>query len=143
MGKFTDRIAAREPTVNAVIAEKKYTLFGTFLIKNAVIGIVIPEIRVAPLVSHWARLDDTPKYSVKFGIIFAVTVVDIDVINAAASSVTKIPVLCTFDILSLLLIIYFFLSLCPNMTFLILRAVPACVDLMPILLIKLIVSTAQ
>lgn len=51
-------MAAREPTVNAVIAEKKYTLFGTLLIKNAVIGIVIPEISVAPLVSHWARLDD-------------------------------------------------------------------------------------
>ena len=99
-------MAAREPTVNAVIAEKKYTLFGTLLIKNAVIGIVIPEISVAPLVSHWARLDDTPKYFVKFGIIFAVTVVDIDVINAAASSVIKIPVLCTFEILFLSLIIF-------------------------------------
>ncbi|MDE7232476.1 MAG: hypothetical protein K2N37_05330, partial [Lachnospiraceae bacterium] len=105
-GKFTDRMAAREPNVNAVIAEKKYTLFGTLLIKNAVIGIVIPEIKVAPLVSHWARLDDTPKNAVKFGIIFAVTVVDIDVINAAAINVIKIPVLCTFEISFLSLIIF-------------------------------------
>ena len=99
-------MAAREPTVNAVIAVKKYTLFGTLLIKNAVIGIVIPEISVAPLVSHWARFDDTPKNSVKFGIIFPVTVVDIDVINAAANNVIKIPVLCTFEMLFLLLIIF-------------------------------------
>lgn len=47
--------------VNAVIAEKKYTLFGIRLIKNAVIGIVIPEIKVAPLVSHWARFEETLK----------------------------------------------------------------------------------
>ena len=66
----------------------------------------MPEISVAPLVSHWARFDDTPKYSVKFGIIFAVTVVDMDVINAAAISVMKIPVLCIFDILFLSLLIF-------------------------------------
>lgn len=59
---------------------------------------VIPEIKVAPLVSHWARFDETPKNSVKFGIIFPVTVVDIEVINAAASNVTKMPVLCKSDI---------------------------------------------
>ena len=65
-------------------------------------GMVIPEIKVAPLVSHWARFDETPKNSVKFGIIFPVTVVDIEVINAAASNVTKIPVLCKSDMLFLL-----------------------------------------
>lgn len=59
---------------------------------------MIPEIKVAPLVSHWARFEETPKNAVKFGIIFPVTVVDIEVVNAAASSVIKIPVLCIFDI---------------------------------------------
>ena len=87
--------------VNAVIADRKYILFGTRLIRNAVIGMVIPEIKVAPPVSHWARFDETPKNSVKFGIIFPVTVVDIEVIKAAASSVIKIPVLCTSDMLFL------------------------------------------
>ena len=111
MGKLTDKTAVREPTANAVMAERKYILFGTLLIKNAVIGIVIPEISVAPLVSHWARFDGTPKYCVKFGIRFAVTVVDMDVINAAAISVMKIPVLCTFDILVLSLLIFIILPI--------------------------------
>ena len=102
--------AASEPSVNAIIAERKYILLGVRLIKNAVIGMVIPEIRVAPLVSHWARLDDTPKNLVKLGIIFPVTVVDIDVMNAATRSVTKIPVLCTFDIFSLFFITIFSVS---------------------------------
>ena len=106
MGKFKAKNAAREPAVNAVIAKKKYTLFGTRLIRNAVIGIVIPEIKVAPLVSHWARVDETPKNAVKFGIIFPVTVVDIEVMNAAASKVIKIPVLCKSDMFFSLFIIW-------------------------------------
>ena len=105
MGKLTAQNAANEPAVNAVIAEKKYILFGTRLIRNAVIGIVIPEIRVAPLVSHWARFEETPKNAVKFGIIFPVTVVDIEVVKAAASNVTRMPVLCKFDIFFVLFIV--------------------------------------
>ena len=101
MVKFTDKNADSEPRVNAVIAEKKYILLGVRLIKNAVIGMVMPEIRVAPLVSHPARFDDTSKYAVKFGIILPVTVVDIEVINAAASSVINIPVLWASVIFSL------------------------------------------
>lgn len=81
MEKLIAKNADIEPSVNIVIEEMKYTLFGIRLIKNAVIGMVIPEIRVAPLVSHPARFDETPKNSVKFGIILPVTVVDIDVIN--------------------------------------------------------------
>lgn len=103
-----DKNAANEPRVKAVIAEKKYTLLGIRLIKNAVIGMVIPEIRVAPLVSHPTRFDETPKNLVKFGIILPVTVVDIDVINAAARSVTKMPVLCISVMLFLLSIILLF-----------------------------------
>ena len=132
MGKLTARNAANEPAVNAVIAEKKYTLFGTRLIRNAVIGMVIPEIKVAPLVSHWARFEETPKNAVKFGIIFPVTVVDIEVVKAAASSVIRIPVLCRSEmsfllfrallfmgIVSFLLIQKYFL--CLFITFLFLR----------------------
>lgn len=92
MEKLNDKDAQNDPNVYAAIAEKKYVLFGVLLIKKAVMGIVIPESKVAPLVSHWASPDEIPKYAVKFGSIFPVTVVDMDVINAAARSVIKIPV---------------------------------------------------
>jgi hypothetical protein len=116
MGKLNAKNADKEPTVKAVIAEKKYALFGIRLIKNAVIGMVIPEINVAPLVSHWAKFDETLKNSVKFGIILPVTVVDIELINAAASKVSRMPVLCKSDIFFLLFmallsfLIYFIVS---------------------------------
>lgn len=57
-------------------------------------GIMMPDTNVAPLVSHWARLEDTLKYIDIAGIIFAVTVVDMAVIKADRSSVTYMPVRC-------------------------------------------------
>ena len=106
MEKLNARDADSDPAVKAVIAEKKYTLFGTCLIKNAVIGMVIPAIKVAPLVSHWTRFDETLKNTVKFGIIFPVTVVDIEVVNAAASNVIRMPVFCKSDMLLVLFIAF-------------------------------------
>lgn len=93
MGKSVDKKAASEPAENALMAERKYILLGIRFIRNAVIGRVTPEIRAAPPESHWARSDEMPKYAVKFGIIFPVTAVDIDVKNAAARRVISIPVL--------------------------------------------------
>lgn len=59
---------------------------------------MMPDNKVEPLVNHCAALDDTLKYTMRFGIILAVTVVDIELIKAAASNVASIPVRCMFDI---------------------------------------------
>ena len=80
------------------MVERKYILFVSRLSKKAVTGIIMPEINDAPLVSHWAKPADTPKYSVKFGIIFAVTVVDIAVTKVPTIRVRKIPFLFAAEI---------------------------------------------